>query len=128
MVKKAERPGAGGTEADRGNALAGQRRGRDYRSTALKRKVVIDNYYLHVTADGCELRLNQRPFSHHAMHVEVIDVDGMLIEQTTMQSVRLGDIEGWIMPKPHGRGWLLHDDSSDHWTIWRRSHVAESAL
>src|SRR4051812_28848584 len=108
----------------------------------------VAKYSLHIAESGVELRFDgERPLRFEPRPwMQVIDIyriglllvhhvyvfegdDGGLFEQTHITSIETGPgkledgtlYAGRIIhPKPHGRGWLLHNDSSDNYQSFRR--------
>jgi hypothetical protein len=73
-----------------------------------------------VGRDGVERAFTFEPGHPRTLFVEVIDAErGRHVEQTYTRSVRRGNGD-WITVHPRGAGWQIHDDSSDHYTVWRR--------
>jgi hypothetical protein len=107
----------------------------------MKQPHKVREYALHVRPDGVEVLYRRLPeIIHHsgggffegirsrerggivrAHNVVVLKLgNGRLVEQTTIQSIRVNRGQAYICPQPRGEGWKVHDDHSDNYTVYRR--------
>jgi hypothetical protein len=119
MTDKAMGPGAG----DAGGPSEKATRSRSDLSGNHLRIKEPTEFWLHVRADGSELRFAHEPTDVRSLRVETIEIaPGKWVEETRTYTVENeGLVHEIIMVKPRGAGWKLHDESSDNWTVWRRS-------
>jgi hypothetical protein len=103
------------------------------RQPTLREPRKIDNYCLRVQPDGQEVRFAGPPnesygINHlrtdgcrlHVHHVFLFEAqDGSLFEEMETGSIKLDGGERFICPRPHGRGWTIHNEESDNYTIYR---------
>jgi hypothetical protein len=89
-------------------------------------------YWTRVEDDGTEVRFDRDP-NYRSLRVELIDLgQGRMVEQTKTwcreECQVYHETYGYCMVciypvRPRGRGWRLHDNASDKFTVWRRAHA-----
>ena len=108
----------------------------------------LAEYSLRVLDDGQELYFRERaeticppgvsPFHGirwlnngylHVHRLEVFElVDGAMVEQIEVRSIKINCGEKFICQRPHGAGWRVHNDDSDNYTIYRRPAPASRRI
>jgi hypothetical protein len=83
---------------------------------------IKNEYWLVVSPDGSEQRFRHEPENFKSLHVEVLVIDVVVVEQTRTRNIQdwAGAFGTVTSVRPKGGGWQLHDDTSDNYTVWRR--------
>lgn len=95
----------------------------------LKYWIAQGRYFLHIRPDGSGERLEMSDLERRSsmrsaerqilpcLPIKIVEVDGVVFEETTTKNMR----PEWIPVRPRGKGWKVHDQRSDHWTVYRRT-------
>jgi hypothetical protein len=86
----------------------------------------IHEYWLHVHENGEEERFNSDPSPFPSLRVKVFEVNNdLIVEETYTVTLHHYDVEvdgdhQMTAVHPRGEGWVLYDNSSDNFSVWRR--------